>query len=257
MWATIGHIVEDNPDLTYSYISNASQLTGERMVLDAEDSPEVVKVFLSSKSYVYLSKMVHVYFEAMRAIFYQREIYKLFKEDANESYLMQLSSTNYDMAVISWCKLFGAKSSQHTHYLHLLEKPDLTDCLKNLRITNQQELKTNLLNGIDVSEQEFEGYLRKSILKYRNQFVAHFDLDLHIKKYDEPKSEEVNSKLLKEYPKFDIAIKSLDWLYDLISRILRCRQGNGRNAKDWAIFTAHQNNRRILKEIAPLIKKIK
>jgi hypothetical protein len=60
--------------------------------------------------------------------------------------------------------------------------------------------------------------------------------------------------LLKNYPAFDIAAKSLFWLYNFITEILKYKKGDG---KDWAIFTSDKIERRIAKEIAPLIEKLR
>lgn len=88
-------------------------------MIDKEDHPDIVKVALSSESYIYLSKAVHVYFEAMRGILYHKKIHKLL-ETNKDAYLVQLSNVNYDMAVVSWCKLFGTKRLQHTHFMRLM-----------------------------------------------------------------------------------------------------------------------------------------
>jgi hypothetical protein len=224
------------------------------MDIGKENYPEIIKVSLSSKSYIYLSNMVRIYFEAMRSILYQREIHKLLKNDASE-YLVQLSNVNYDMAVICWCKLFGSKRSQKTHYQHLMKQSDLIDCLKVIGITNDKELKSSLLGHLGLDDEQFDDYLKNSIGKYRDQFVAHFDLELHEKKYDEQDNHEIDKKLLKNHPKFDIAVRSLDWLYDLISKLLHCKQAT-KSGRDWAVFTPEKNERRLLKEIKPLIEKL-
>jgi hypothetical protein len=65
------------------------------------------------------------------------------------------------------------------HYLHLVEKTDLLECLKKKNINNAQELTGDLLKAINVSKADFDDYLDNSIKKYRDKFVAHFDLEMH------------------------------------------------------------------------------
>ncbi|HVE43606.1 MAG TPA: hypothetical protein VNC84_00515 [Gammaproteobacteria bacterium] len=225
------------------------------MNIDKENYPEIIEVSLSDESYAHLSSRVRIYFETMRSILYQTEIHKLLRENTSD-YLIHLLSVNYDMAVIGWCKLFGSKHSQDTHYIHLMKEPDLIDCLKNIGITDDKELKDNLLKHINLHSDVFNDYCKNSIGKYRNQFAAHFDLKLHEKKYSGSDNGETVKKLLKNYPKFDIAIQSLDWLYDLISKLLHCKEDIG-SGKYWAIFMPEKNNRRLLKEIEPFIEKLK
>jgi len=227
------------------------------MNIDNEDFPEVMKVSLESDSYIYLSKVINIFFEAIRGIRYHIAIDELVdkKENNNKNYLIQLSGVNYDMAVIKWCKLFGSSASQDTHYMHLMRQSDLQPCLSKLNINSQDDLKKDLLKNIGIEQGVFDNYIDDSILKYRDKFVAHFDLAMHIKYYDSKDLTDENDERLKTLPTFDIAIKSLYWLYDLIAIILRCKKGNG-DGKDWAVLTREKIERRLSKEIAPLIEQL-
>jgi hypothetical protein len=69
---------------------------------------------------------------------------------------------NIDIAVIEWCKLFGNYDQEKHHWKRVVK--------------DRKHYKTQLLTEFENSEAKWAEY-HKSILKYRNKFVAHLDVD--------------------------------------------------------------------------------
>lgn len=64
-----------------------------------------------------------------------------------------------DIAVLEWCKLFADKDGKH-HWRRLID--------------DQQSFRSDLCDALHMSPYEFKAYV-KSVLHYRNKFVAHLD----------------------------------------------------------------------------------
>src|SRR5579872_3219985 len=120
----------------------------------------------------------------MRGIYYHHALSEYIEQqDKNwyEAHIIYLSGISLDISVVSWAKLFGNERSQKTHYVHLLKLNDLNDFLNKVNMSTEETLESNLLKSINRNKTEFDLYKTESILKYRDKFVAHMDLDLHKK----------------------------------------------------------------------------
>lgn len=88
-----------------------------------------------------------------------------------------------DAAAIEWSKVFGSRD-EHTHW---------TQVVPNER---HDEIRAALLNELSFSEAEWDAY-RTTIVGYRNQMVAHHDLDTTI----------------ATYPQYDQAIVAANFMF--------------------------------------------
>jgi hypothetical protein len=87
-------------------------------------------------------------------------------------------------AAIEWCKVFGSWEEQ-THWKQSVPKED------------HEAVKTAMLLALHLQPSEWETY-RDTIVDYRNQMVAHHDLNASIAKY----------------PQFDLALGAAEFMFD-------------------------------------------
>lgn len=88
-----------------------------------------------------------------------------------------------DTAAVEWCKVFGAWD-EDTHWTQVVPKE------------RHDEVRANLLKAIGLTQAEWEEY-RNSIVSYRDQMVAHHDLDATVAKY----------------PHYDVALVAADFMF--------------------------------------------
>jgi len=74
-----------------------------------------------------------------------------------------------DAAAIDWCKVFGSRD-EDTHWTQVIPKD------------RHDDVRAGLLSALGFSASDWEAY-RNSILDFRNQMVAHHDLDATVAKY--------------------------------------------------------------------------
>jgi hypothetical protein len=91
-----------------------------------------------------------------------------------------------DAAAIEWCKVFGSYS-EHTHWTRVLPKK------------RHDEIRAELLKRVDLTEEKWKEY-RESIVDYRDQLIAHHDL---------------NSQVAK-HPHYDVALVAASFVFDQI-----------------------------------------
>jgi hypothetical protein len=98
-----------------------------------------------------------------------------------------------DMAVLEWCKLFGSEDEQNqpVHWKNIALDPD--------------GFREHLLSRLGIYESKWRSYWTE-MKRYRDQAVAH---------HDQRKVE------IKNYPKFDLALESAYFYYDLVVSELR------------------------------------
>jgi hypothetical protein len=94
-----------------------------------------------------------------------------------------------DAAAIEWAKVFGSRD-EDTHWTRAFPKE------------RHDELRAALLNHIGLSKEEWGKY-RDSIVVYRNQIVAHHDLNANV----------------ENYPHYDVAIQASNFMFDQIRAV--------------------------------------
>lgn len=88
-----------------------------------------------------------------------------------------------DAASLEWAKVFGSWD-EHTHWTRAIPK------------RQHKEVRAALLRQLRLSQREWEAY-RKEIVGYRNQIVAHHDLDATV----------------ATYPRYDKAIVAANFMF--------------------------------------------
>jgi hypothetical protein len=91
-----------------------------------------------------------------------------------------------DAASIEWSKVFGSRE-EDTHWTQVVAKD------------NRDEVRAALLRHLSLTQQEWSAY-RNSNVDYRNQMVAHHDLDAAV----------VN------YPHYDKALEAANFMFDTL-----------------------------------------
>lgn len=91
-----------------------------------------------------------------------------------------------DAAAIEWSKVFGSRD-EDTHWTKAFPKE------------RHDELRAALFKHVGLTKEEWEKY-RDGIVTYRNQVVAHHDLDANVEKY----------------PHYDVAILASNFMFDQI-----------------------------------------
>lgn len=94
-----------------------------------------------------------------------------------------------DAAAVEWCKVFGSRD-EDTHWTRVIPKE------------RQDEIRVGMLKAIGFTQEEWEEYWN-SIVSYRNQMVAHHDLDATVDKY----------------PHYDVAILAANFMFDQLRNI--------------------------------------
>jgi len=204
-------------------------------------SYDKIDVDLEDDAYTCIGRSIAILFETIRCIYYHRSLNNYIKKQANgwhEDHIIFTSSCYLDMAVISWAKLFGSEKSQKLHYLHLLKYNDFKDYFTIKHINTKFHLEQDLLEYLNLDHDEFDNYKSNSIIKYRDQHVAHHDLSVLNK--------------LKNYPKLDVAEASLWWLYHHLCDLLICRKST-KGSRHFAIYKKENITKQIELECEKLV----
>jgi hypothetical protein len=91
-----------------------------------------------------------------------------------------------DAAAIDWCKVFGSWD-EDTHWTKVIPKE------------RHEQVRASLLNEVGFNAEGWEDY-RVSIVRFRDQMVAHHDLNATVKKY----------------PQYDVAFAAADFMFTAI-----------------------------------------
>jgi len=89
--------------------------------------------------------------------------------DPKQTFWIMTINLLADAASIEWCKVFGSRA-EDTHWTRIVPKD------------KHDEVRAALLSELSFSQAEWEAY-RDGIVRYRNEMVAHHDLDTTIAKY--------------------------------------------------------------------------
>lgn len=94
-----------------------------------------------------------------------------------------------DTSAVEWCKVFGSWD-EDTHWTRVVPKE------------RHNNIRTDLLKAIGLSQAAWADY-RNSIVNYRNQMVAHHDLDTTV----------------ANYPHYDVVIVAASFMFDQLRKI--------------------------------------
>ena len=94
-----------------------------------------------------------------------------------------------DAAAVEWCKVFGSWD-EDTHWTRALPT------------ARHDEVRAGLLKAIELTQAEWKEY-RESIVSYRNQMVAHHDLNATVAKF----------------PRYDVAIVAANFMFDHLRNV--------------------------------------
>jgi hypothetical protein len=104
--------------------------------------------------------------------------------DPKQTFWIMTVNLLADAAAVEWCKVFGSWD-EDTHWTRVAP----TD--------RHDEIRADLLQAIGLTQEKWEEYWN-SIIGYRNQMVAHHDLDATVDRY----------------PQYDVAIVAAHFMFD-------------------------------------------
>jgi hypothetical protein len=104
--------------------------------------------------------------------------------DPKQTFWIMTVNLLADAAAVEWCKVFGSWG-EATHWTRVVPKE------------RHDEIRADLLKAIGLTQAEWEEY-RNSIVNYRDQMVAHHDLDATV----------------ATYPRYDVAIVAANFMFD-------------------------------------------
>jgi len=109
--------------------------------------------------------------------------------DPKQTFWIMTVNLLADAAAIEWCKVFGSWD-EDTHWTKVVPEKQ------------RDQVRAALLRELGLSESEWEAY-HDGILRYRNELVAHHDLNATVAKY----------------PHYDKAILAANFMFDLLRAI--------------------------------------
>jgi hypothetical protein len=109
--------------------------------------------------------------------------------DPKQTFWIMTVNLLADTAAIEWCKVFGSWD-EDTHWTQAVPKEQ------------HDEIRAELLKVIGLTQEEWEEY-RENIVNYRDQMVAHHDLDATVAKY----------------PHYDVAVLASNFIFDQLRDI--------------------------------------
>ncbi len=104
--------------------------------------------------------------------------------DPKQTFWIMAVNLLADTAAIEWCKVFGSWD-EDTHWTRAIPKE------------RHDEVRAALLTELSLSQSEWEAY-HDGILRYRNELVAHHDLNASVAKY----------------PHYDKALVAANFMFD-------------------------------------------
>lgn len=105
-----------------------------------------------------------------QSVLVSRKIVEIAIEPKQTFWIMTLNLL-FDAASLEWCKVFGS-FKEGTHWKNLVPKDQ------------HNNVRRGLLDAIEFTESEWEAY-HKTIVDFRNQMVAHHDLNATVTRYPE------------------------------------------------------------------------
>jgi hypothetical protein len=109
--------------------------------------------------------------------------------DPKQNFWIMTVNLLTDTAAVEWCKVFGSRD-EDTHWTQVVPQEQ------------HNEVRTALLQTIGLTQQGWEEY-RNHIVSYRDQMVAHHDLNATVAKY----------------PDYDVAILAANFIFDQLRNI--------------------------------------
>jgi hypothetical protein len=109
--------------------------------------------------------------------------------DPKQTFWIMTVNLLADAAALEWCKVLGSRD-EDTHWTRVVPKE------------RHEEIRANLLKAIGLKQAEWEEYWN-SIVSYRDQMVAHHDLDAAV----------------ANYPHYDVAILAANFMFDQLRNI--------------------------------------
>ena len=109
--------------------------------------------------------------------------------DPKQTFWIMTVNLLADAAAVEWCKVFGSWD-EDTHWTRVAPKE------------RHDEIRADLLKATGLTQAEWEEY-RISIVSYRDQMVAHHDLDATVAKY----------------PRYDVAIVASNFMFDKLRNV--------------------------------------
>jgi hypothetical protein len=109
--------------------------------------------------------------------------------DPRQTFWIMTVNLLADAAAVEWCKVFGSWD-EDTHWTQAVPKD------------KHDGIRADLLKAISLTQADWEKY-RDSIVSYRDQLVAHHDLDARVAKY----------------PHYDIALVAADFMFDQLRKV--------------------------------------
>ena len=109
--------------------------------------------------------------------------------DPKQTFWIMTVNLLADTAAIEWCKVFGSWD-EDTHWTRVIPKE------------RHEQVRAGLLKAVGLTPEEWEKYWN-NIVSYRNQMVAHHDLDATV----------------DNYPHYDVAILAANFMFDQLRNI--------------------------------------
>lgn len=103
-----------------------------------------------------------------QSVLVSRKIREISLEPKQTFWVMTLNLL-FDTAAVEWCKVFGS-FSEGTHWKNVVPK------------NQHDDVRKRLLDAIGFNQSEWEVY-HQTIIDFRNQMVAHHDLNATVTKY--------------------------------------------------------------------------
>lgn len=122
-----------------------------------------------------------------QSVHVHRMIAEVTSEPKQTFWIMTVNLLN-ETAAMEWCKVFGSWN-EDTHWTQVVLKEQHDD------------VREGLLKAVGQSQEDWENY-RNSILSYRDQMIAHHDLDATIDKY----------------PHYDGALLAANFIFDQLRK---------------------------------------
>jgi len=155
--------IEGNPvSMTIEHaekLANISELTFFQMAKSAmENEKEKIE-----KSYKYQIKILEYFVSQLT---YHRAIRKTAPQ-LKQNFWIYISNNHMEMAVLEWCKLFGA-NAEHLHWSKVFKDKD--------------GFREHILNSVQMDKTQWCKYWTE-LTDYRNKRVSHFDPDFRPIRY--------------------------------------------------------------------------
>lgn len=111
---------------------------------------------------------------------------EMIANEPKQTFWIMTANLLVDTAAIEWCKVFGSRDDD-THWTRVLPHE------------RHQEVREGLLKQLGLTMEQWKEY-RGTIVSYRDQMVAHHDLNAVVAKY----------------PQYDMALVAANFMFDQI-----------------------------------------